>query len=103
MVKTLSWTPKSFLNYAFTGEVLKTTVLSEKKQQHKKPGVEEHHYVGTCSIYGDLPHRDIIRTDIYIGESLLTLLFTFFLINIRLCVQKASRKTRIDYEHLKNL
>jgi len=103
MVKTLSWTPKSFLNYAFTGEVLETTVLSEKKQQHKKPSVEEHHYVGTCSIYGDLPHRGIIRTDIYIGESLLTLLFTFFLINIRLYVQKASRKTRIDYEHLKNL
>ena len=39
-----------------------------------------------------------------LGESLMTSLFTFFLINISgLCAQKAPRKTRIDYKHLKTM
>ena len=37
-----------------------------------------------------------------IGEFLLTPLFPFFLINVRLCPEKASHQTRIDYKHLKS-
>jgi len=40
---------------------------------------------------------------IVIGKLLLTSLFTFFLINIRLWAEKASRQIRIDFRHLKSL
>ena len=42
--------PKIIFEFAFTGEVLKTTVLSKKTMQLKKPSVEEHLYIGTYCV-----------------------------------------------------